>query len=183
MSLSDLAALGSFVSGLAVLVSLVFLTLQMRQAARNQRSAIHNERTAMVNELLLVEAQGELADVWFRGGAGDATLNAAERQKYLLLHRANTFLFEEIFYQHKDGMLDEKRWAQTVQRLRFVMQLPGWRAACRVNKSVLNDDFAEWFESVLAETPVRTTPALHLDSWAEFAKQELVLAPSTARPA
>jgi hypothetical protein len=67
----------------------------------------------MVNELLLVEAQGELADVWSRGGAGDATMDTAERQKYLLLQRASTFLFEEIFYQHRDGMLDEKRWVQT----------------------------------------------------------------------
>jgi hypothetical protein len=31
MSLSDLAALGSFVSGLGVLVSLVFLYFQLRQ--------------------------------------------------------------------------------------------------------------------------------------------------------
>jgi hypothetical protein len=31
MTLSDLAALGSFVSGLAVLVSLIFLWFQLRQ--------------------------------------------------------------------------------------------------------------------------------------------------------
>ena len=50
MSLPDLASLGSFVSGIAVLGSLVFLYLQMRQigaqieqAERNQRAAIRAE--------------------------------------------------------------------------------------------------------------------------------------------
>jgi hypothetical protein len=48
MSLSDLASLGSFVSGIAVVLSFVFLAMQIRQSARNQRATIHNERTALV---------------------------------------------------------------------------------------------------------------------------------------
>ena len=38
MSLSDLAALGGFLSSLAVCGSLVYLALQVRQSDRNQRS-------------------------------------------------------------------------------------------------------------------------------------------------
>lgn len=41
MSLSDLAAAGSFVSGLAVVITLFFLLLQMRQANRNQRAVLN----------------------------------------------------------------------------------------------------------------------------------------------
>ena len=37
MSLSDVAAIGSLVSGVAVLVSLVYLSLQVKQAERNQQ--------------------------------------------------------------------------------------------------------------------------------------------------
>lgn len=42
MSLSDLASLGSFVSGFAVLVSLVYLALQVRQAEKNQRAVLNH---------------------------------------------------------------------------------------------------------------------------------------------
>lgn len=38
MSLSDLASIGSFVRGLAVVVSFGFLSLQIRQSNGNQRS-------------------------------------------------------------------------------------------------------------------------------------------------
>jgi len=48
ISLSDLAAIGSFISGVAVVVSFVFLAVQLRQNARNQRAIMHIERTALV---------------------------------------------------------------------------------------------------------------------------------------
>ena len=41
MTLSDLAAIGSLVSGLAVLVSLVYVSIQIRQTERNQRALIN----------------------------------------------------------------------------------------------------------------------------------------------
>jgi hypothetical protein len=40
MSLSDLASIGSFVSGAAVLVSLVYLRLQIRQNTRHSQALI-----------------------------------------------------------------------------------------------------------------------------------------------
>ena len=47
MSLSDLAALGSFVSGLAVLVSLIFLYFQLRQVNRQVRQSEKNQLALM----------------------------------------------------------------------------------------------------------------------------------------
>jgi hypothetical protein len=41
MSFADLASLGSFVSGIGVLVSLIYLSLQIRQNTRAVRSQIH----------------------------------------------------------------------------------------------------------------------------------------------
>lgn len=53
MSLSDLAALGSFVSGFAVLLSLIYLALQVRQTKRNQQIAIRHSRATRVVDLHL----------------------------------------------------------------------------------------------------------------------------------
>jgi hypothetical protein len=47
MSLSDLASLGSFVSGLAVLISLVYLATEVRQS---HRTSIQAKRLAKRNE-------------------------------------------------------------------------------------------------------------------------------------
>lgn len=47
MSLSDLAALGSFVGGVAVLVSLIFLYFQLRQIGAQMAQADNNQRALM----------------------------------------------------------------------------------------------------------------------------------------
>src|SRR5215469_13035796 len=59
MSLSDLASLGSFVSGVAVLASLVFLYFQLRQiglqvkqAEKNQQASIRQARVTRGVEML-----------------------------------------------------------------------------------------------------------------------------------
>ena len=52
MSLSDLANISNLVSDLAVLVFLIYLAQQIRQAAQNQRAAIHNDRTGFLLQLL-----------------------------------------------------------------------------------------------------------------------------------
>jgi hypothetical protein len=53
MSLSDLASLGSFVSGFAVLISLIYLSLQVRQTKRNQQIAIRHSRASRIVALQL----------------------------------------------------------------------------------------------------------------------------------
>ena len=56
MSLSDLASLGSFVSGFAVLISLIYLALQVRWTKRNQQIAIRHSRATRVVVSLNPEA-------------------------------------------------------------------------------------------------------------------------------
>ena len=53
MTLSDLASIGSLVSAAAVLVSLIYLGLQVNQAARNQRAAMVNGISARTSDQLL----------------------------------------------------------------------------------------------------------------------------------
>ena len=40
MTLSDLASLGSFISGFAVLISLIYVAVQIRQTERNQQTLL-----------------------------------------------------------------------------------------------------------------------------------------------
>src|SRR5262249_41349000 len=74
MSLPDLASLGSFVSGIAVLASLGFLFFQMRQmteqvrqSEKNQRAIIHQGRIAQSSDQLYRLADPTLARANFKG--------------------------------------------------------------------------------------------------------------------
>ena len=67
MSLSVLASLGSFVSGFAVLISLIYLALQVRQTERNQQISIRHSRVSRTVELHLALADPAVADAWLHG--------------------------------------------------------------------------------------------------------------------
>ena len=72
MSLSDLASIGSLVSGIAVLVSLVYISQQTKQNSKHTRALIHQGRIGQTsNYLALFAADASLAEVAGRGFAGD----------------------------------------------------------------------------------------------------------------
>jgi hypothetical protein len=68
VSLSDLAAIGSFVSGAAVVVTLVFLILQLRQSTRATAASAMGAWLADYNNMLLrMSSDSEFADMCRRG--------------------------------------------------------------------------------------------------------------------
>ena len=89
MSLSDLAALGSFISGIAVVVTLVLLLVQTRQTLRNQRSLMQQGRTARIIDVIYRQTEPQLMDVMVRGRAGDTTLEPLQIEMFLAVARAS----------------------------------------------------------------------------------------------
>ena len=60
MTFADLSSLGGFISGIAVVITLIFLLLQMRQTDKNQKALLQQGRSARVTELILKRTEPEL---------------------------------------------------------------------------------------------------------------------------
>ena len=88
MSLSDLASIGSLVSGVAVLISLIYLALQVRQAEKNQRAIAAAGRAARSADTLLRMADPGSVDAYWLGGDGDETITETELRQFLLIFQA-----------------------------------------------------------------------------------------------
>ncbi len=87
MTLSDLASIGSFISGIAVLVSLVYLAIQIRQSTRAQRAMGHQNRHDFAQQFLLKLSEEPTAAIFLRGAAGSADLTPTEALQYNALMR------------------------------------------------------------------------------------------------
>src|SRR5690242_20183129 len=128
MSLSDLASLGSFVSGLAVVVTLAFLLVQTRQSNRNQRALMQQGRAVSQVDLLLRNSEPQFARVNLRGRAGDLTLSDEEIQTFIYLSLANWRSFEDGFLQHRTGTLDTQSFQSDTAIIRWILAVPSQRA-------------------------------------------------------
>src|SRR5215472_12794875 len=108
MSLSDLASLGSFVSGFAVLVSLVYLALQTRQNVRPTRALIRQGWASRISARVDgLAGNAAVADIIVRGNAADATLADADISRFMIWTLGTLTNFENQFEQHEDKLYDD----------------------------------------------------------------------------
>src|SRR5580704_8881957 len=129
MSLSDLASLGSFVSGVAVLTSLIYLALQVRQTERNQQISIRHSRASRIVELHLALADPALAVAWLHGLGKLEEITQTELSQFTNLCRALFFHFEDSFYQREEGLLNDDAFETVAAGVRLLARSPGFRAA------------------------------------------------------
>src|SRR5262249_26647753 len=172
MSLSDLASLGSFVSGAAVLVSLIYLALQVRQTKRNQQIAIRHSRVSRIVELHLALADPGMADAWLHGSGSPQEITQTELSQFINLCRALFFHFEDSFYQREEGLLNDEAFETVVAGARLSARSPGWRAAWRIARPNFGGRFRGFMDGVLAGSAVEPPVDLSLEAWrAAFAAE------------
>src|SRR5215467_2249418 len=135
MSLSDLASLGSFVSGFAVLMSLLYLALQVRQTKRNQQIAIRHSRATRIVELHLALADLAVADAWLHGSGKPQDITQTELSQFINLCRALFFHFEDSFYQREEGLLNDAAFETVVAGARLSSSRP-WTCRWRRGRSL-----------------------------------------------
>jgi len=164
MSLSDLAALGSFISGIAVVVTLVLLLVQTRQTLRNQRSLMQQGRTARIIDVIYRQTEPQLMDVMVRGRAGDTTLEPLQIETFLAVARASLISMEDTYLQHQLGTIDPAVWKTSTSRLADLLAQPGTRAAWNGYRPAFSRDFVEHCDRLIAGAPL-VSPSDRVAKW------------------
>ncbi len=172
MSLSDLASLGSFISGFAVLTSLVYLALQIRQAERNQQISIRHSRVSRTVELHLALADPAVAGAWLHGTVSPEEITKTELSQFINLCRALFFHFEDSYYQREEGLLNDAAFETVVAGARLITRTPGVRAAWKIARPNFAGRFLAFMDEVVARSAVEPRADLSLEAWkAAFASE------------
>ena len=150
MTLTDLASWGSLLSSVAVLVSLLFVGVQIRQSNRNQRSLMQQGRSARNVDLLCRLTDPKLSELLLRVLRGETVTDS----EYLMLYGyiASVFWsYEDSFLQFRSGTLDAKSWASDVATLKRLLKNPAYRAVWRAAKEAMASDYSSFIDSVVVE--------------------------------
>jgi hypothetical protein len=150
MSLSDLSNIGSFVSALAVLASLVYLGLQTRQNVRHTRALIQQGRAARISEaaLRLCELTGEPGMDRCIDAAPDVT--AADLRRFLFLCRAAFISAEDSWLQRREGLLDDAAFASFEAGVRGGLFGPGVDMAWKLTRNAYEPSFRDFMDRTLS---------------------------------
>jgi hypothetical protein len=165
MSLSDLASLGSFVSGVSVTISVIYLALQVGQSRRNQQIAIRHSRVTRTVDLHLAFADLSVANAWLHGSGSPQEITQTELSQYINLCRALFFHFEDSFYQREEGLLNDDAFETVVAGVRLSARSPGWRAAWRMARPNFGGRFRDFMDRGVAEAASEPAVDLSLEAW------------------
>jgi hypothetical protein len=164
VSLSDLASLGSFVSGFAVLVSLVFLYFQLKQinaqvvqAERNQQAATRAVRTSRIVEIMIGTTEPSLADAIAKGRAGSADITDTQIRQFFAYSNARFYNAQDTFQQFRQGLLDNTILESLVDGLKVSLSHPGTRAFFENHRTSFGVEFVKFVQGLAAETPLNVS--------------------------
>jgi hypothetical protein len=149
MSLDTVNAIIQAVANIAVIASLLFVAAQVRTGVDMLRDAAmrnHNEKHQSISRALFDNAQ--LADLWSRGSRnGLSALTDGERMQFMSFYMYCLRVWEELFLQHRRGVMDKAQWAAHVRVLRDMYLLPGSQEAWRQRRYLFTDEFREFYET------------------------------------
>jgi hypothetical protein len=149
MTLQDANTIVQMVANIAVIASIIFVALQVRMGVQMLRDAAvrnHTDKVQSVSRMLSENPQ--LCELWARGSkAGLTGLSDAERVQFVNFYMHVLRVWEELFLQYKNGMMDNALWAANMNILRDTHQMQGAQEAWAVRRHLFTPAFQNFYES------------------------------------
>lgn len=114
-SIQDLGALGEFVGSVAVVVTLIYLALQIRQTIANAQAAAEGQMGlwwSQINKEMVLSK--DMIEVFEKGLSEMELLSDADRRRFSWFLASLFYMFDNLFKQNQRGVLSAESWS--VQR-------------------------------------------------------------------
>ncbi len=147
MTFEQLGGLGEFIGALAVLGSLVYVARQIRENSRSTRLAAMQSAMLSAQNVIALPAQDrDLARVIRVGlnSVDELTEDEFSQFRYCLFLVLR--VSEDLFVQHKAGVIDDETWFARAGTLRTVFATPGGRRIW-AETTAYRADFRAWVDS------------------------------------
>lgn len=143
-----LGNLGEFFGAIAVVISLVFVGMSVRQNTRALKSSTLHDVKDTIREVNLLWAESQdLADIMFEGFLNLEDLSGSRKFRfYTAAH--NLFLgYENLYLQRVESTLDENHWSGMAQHMIDVLTVPGMRAYWEDRKQWFTNGFQQFIDN------------------------------------
>jgi len=166
MDLQALANIGEILGGVAVIISLLYLAVQVRQGTQAQRTENYAralDRVATMQALL--SQDGDLTRLFSRGVIDEASLTAQERIQFTWILYEAFGAFEFMFHASKSDAIPEEVWTRWSVATAWWLTFPGVLAWWKAKPVPFTESFTSFVDSLIKENP---TDARAMKRWQEF---------------
>jgi hypothetical protein len=151
MNWEALGAIGEIVGAVAVVVTLGYLAVQIRQNTRSVRASTNHALTEQRNQInFRLASDPSLAELALRGAQNRDDLEISQRYRHRLLMRAVFGSFEDNYVQYREGVCDTESWELAKVVHHPVIVSPGVRAWWEHDRMIFRADFRSEIDAMLA---------------------------------
>ena len=148
MDWDAVGAIGELVGAAAVVASLAYLAVQIRQNTRSMQAASYDSIVSAGRDLSFqINRDSELGRIYGMGLASPDRLSPADRARFSGVMEAYFRLVENIFHQGLRGTIDEEMIAGWLNYAMQTVSLPGGVAWWEANHQHFSPRFRQWVET------------------------------------
>ena len=149
MSLEQASFVAQIVSALAIIASLVFVGIQLRQATGAMRNSSSQAHSAVYSGIIsAIIENADFASIWRRGLSDPSSLGDDEWVRFIACASAQFRFFESSRVQWQQGLLDREHWQNIEAQVRSFVPQPGIQAWWKLRREWHSEAFRAWFETL-----------------------------------
>jgi len=154
MNLENTYYVGELVGVVAVVVTLIYVALQVRQNTHATMLSTAHDCLEQVREGLVIIAQdADLAEIYLRGLSGSSSLSPSDRLRFNIFLHYQYRAYENAHFQTVHGVVDPSIWNGLTHYMSFTKGTPGHIEFWNNRKQIFNPSFQRFFEDEVAISP------------------------------
>jgi hypothetical protein len=152
MSLKEFSELGATMGGVGVIVSVIYVSIQISHNTRAVRaSAFQQVVNSFAGVAFDLARDKNLVDLFVRGGRDFASLGEVERAQYSLMLLSFLRRAENVYFQTEIRMLQTQHWSGIRDSIKAIIASPGAQTCWGEIKNRLNPEFRAFIDELIAE--------------------------------
>jgi hypothetical protein len=154
MNWDALGAVGEIIGAAGVIVSLLYLAVQVRNNSRQLRhsaaQAVLDKLNGLIGQLAFTKGAG---DIWTRGLSGlEALKDDEELVRFSSMLLQAFWAYEEVLQYHRDGVIEDWAWTHAKAPVEHFMRTPGFQDWWKLRKDWFGEDFQAFVNDRMPET-------------------------------
>jgi hypothetical protein len=152
LKLSEWASLAEIIGAFAVVISLLYVGIQVNDSASAVRAASANDASvSLQNWYLQIGSDQQTSELFYQALMSEEALSDQEEFQFLMMLHGAFLAFQNSFLLAEEGTIDAELREAITAAILGVKSLPGMARYWRQRRSYLHSGFANYVDQLLLQ--------------------------------
>ncbi len=150
MPLDQLANIAEIIAAALVIVSLIYVGLQVKQSTKAAYAATNQAHAALAMEYIgLINVSNNLADILHQGARGLSSLKEGNLIRFMAFHDQIFVAYQSFYLQYLKGALDERLWNTYKLAMLDLLAQAGQQDWWKLRRHWFGEEFRNYVEDIV----------------------------------